>query len=184
MNIHSSKATKAAKAVRRIAGAAALVCACFLPSGCAKTLYRDSERVRTDSVFVYIDTSAVRHSAINAILSSERILRDSVVVRDSIVVKVREDGTIVGTESYRLRDRLRERVSSDDARVAKADTIRSGVVKQGSVSVNETRVVERVRQSPGWSVGWSLVKGIFLGWCLSVVIPGLWRVLKKIKIRH
>lgn len=127
---------------------------------------RTTRQVETHQWRTVRDSVVLRDSVV---IHRETAWRDSVAIHDSVVITVSAEGKVLAREHFHNRERNRarenqtENISGRDSRVAHNDR------------ASDSRVVT-VKQSTGWPIGWlavtllSIVANIFL-------ISRLWKLL-------
>lgn len=77
--------------------------------GCTRTIYQPVETVRTDSISTTAEFNEAQFQYLLNVLKHQVNTRDSVVIRDSVVMVVNEAGGVVSKEVFRDRDRNHSR---------------------------------------------------------------------------
>lgn len=149
--------------------------------GCTRTIYQPVETVRTDSITTKAEFNAEQfHYLLNALQRSVNT-RDSVVVRDSVVMVINQVGEVVSKETFHDRDRS---FTKDEAVLqiqAKYDSIFNAQREEFNA------ILEQIQQIPvpvekklgKWEQFKQDVGGIAIGLFLAVIaIAVIWLIKK------
>lgn len=91
--------------------------------GCTRTIYQPVETTHTDSINTTAEFNETQFQYLLNILKHQVNTRDSVVIRDSIVMVINEAGGIVSKETFRDRNRNHSRDEAITQMQAKYDSI-------------------------------------------------------------
>lgn len=153
--------------------------------GCTKTIYQpiQIEKVQTDSISQKSDTTLMQfHSLLNELRHSVNT-RDSVVIRDSVIMVVNDVGVVVSKETFHNRDRNYTKDESVMQLQAKYDSIFNAQREEFNAVLNrlEQTPVVMERELTRWEKAKQEVGGIAIGLIVAVVIVAVMWLIKKIK---
>lgn len=136
-------------------------------SGCSKKIYVPVETVRTE--YKYLNSK-------DSIRLTEKInTKDSVIIRDSVVTTLNENGDVIRTEIWRLKEKYSKNASMYEELKAKYDSLLS--VKRDSVLVPYPKEKQLSR--------WQKIKmdsgGIAIGVVIIIILVVVGRFVYKLK---
>lgn len=139
----------------------------FILTGCTKTIYIPLESSRRDSVNIERTDYQTRISALIDEYRREAIKKDSVVIRDSVVIVVNASGDVMQKQSYHYRDRDRRNDVIVDRLRAEYDSIVQAQRQEFNAVIEELRAVPVPVEKPlGW---WEKLKRRVGGVVLNLV---------------
>ena len=158
---------------------AAFVC------GCTKTIYTPIESHTRDSVTTKAELSESQfHYLVNA-LQRQVNIRDSIVIRDSVIMVVNETGDVISKEVFHDRDRN----SSRDELITQIQAKYDSIFNAQREEVNA--ILEQLNQVPvpvekklsKWQQFKQDVGGITIGILIVVVIIAVVWLIKKFRLK-
>lgn len=164
---------------------ALLVIATSVFSGCTRTIYQpiEIEKTRTDSTSAKAEFTDAQFSSLVNILQQRVNTRDSVVIRDSVIMVINEAGSIISKETFRDRDHNSLRDEAIIQIQAKYDSIFNAQREE------ITAILEQLQQTPvpveRQLTKWEKVKqdvgGMAIGILVAVIAIAVIWLIKKIK---
>lgn len=151
--------------------------------GCTRTIYQPVETVRTDSISTFTEADKAEfHSLIDA-LEKRVNIRDSVVIRDSVIMVVNEAGTIVSKETFHDRDRNYSRDELVQKLQAKYDSLFQAQREEFNSILDKIQQipVPVEKQLSKWEQLKQDVGGVALGLVLAIIIAAVIWLIKKFR---
>lgn len=110
--------------------------------GCTRTVYVPLESSRRDSVSYAADTASEHFQSLISELHRVTASRDSIVIRDSVIVVVNAAGDIIGKEVFHDRDRSHY----DSKAIAQIRASYDSILAKQKAEL--TSIIERYEQTP------------------------------------
>lgn len=162
-----------------------LIIATSVFCGCTRTIYQpiEIEKTRTDSTSVKAEFTEAQFSNLVNILQERVNTRDSVVIRDSVIMVINEAGNIISKETFHDRDHNSLRDEAIIQMQAKYDSIFNAQREE------ITAILEQLQQTPvpveRQLTKWEKVKqdvgGMAIGILIAVIAIAVIWLIKKIK---
>lgn len=154
--------------------------------GCTRTIYQPVETVRTDSVSTNTQVNESQFQYLMNVLNHKVNTRDSVVIRDSVVMIINETGSVVSKEVFRDRDRNHSRDEAVTKLQAKYDSIFNAQREEFNA------VLDQIQQKPipvkkpltKWEHLKQEIGGIAIGILVAILSIAVVWLIRKIKHQH
>lgn len=163
----------------------ALFFSAIIISGCTRTIYQpvEIEKTLTDSTAIKTEFNEVQFSNLVSMLQERVNTRDSVIIRDSVIMVVNETGGVISKEVFHDRDRSSTRDEMIMQMQAKYDSIFNAQREE----INS--ILEQFQQTPvpvereltKWEIVKQDVGGMAIGILLTVIAIAVIWLIKKIK---
>ncbi len=151
--------------------------------GCTRTIYQPIESVRTDSISTKAEFNEARFQYLLNVLQHRVNTRDSVVIRDSVVMVINETGGVVSKETFHDRDRNYSRDEAVLQIQAKYDSIFKAQREEFNAILEQIQQIpvpvekplsklERLKQEVG---------GIAIGILVAILSVAVVWLIRKIK---
>lgn len=151
--------------------------------GCTRTIYQPIETIRNDSTVIKTEIDNSQISQLIDWMQRQTNVKDSIVIRDSVIYIVNEVGDVISKEVYHDRDRNYSKDEEFTHIQAKLDSI----INAQREEINSLK--EEFQQTPvpvekplsKWEKFKQDVGGIAIGFLVAgIIIAVLW-ILKKFK---
>lgn len=159
----------------------AMLCGIFC--GCTKTIYQPVESVRTDSIVTNTTIDNERFQMLMSALERRVNTKDSVIIRDSVVMVINEAGGIVSKETFHDRDR---NYTKDEAVLqiqAKYDSIINAQREEFNAILEQIQQIPVPVEKPlsKWEQTKMDVGGVSIGILIAIAVIAVIWLIKKIK---
>lgn len=151
--------------------------------GCTRTIYQPVETVRTDSISTTTEFNEAQFQYLLNALKHQVNTRDSVVIRDSVVMVINEAGGVVSKEVFRDRDRNHSRDEAITQIKAKYDSIFKAQREEFNAVLDQIQQIPMPVEKPlsKWEQLKQEVGGIAIGILVAILsIAAVW-LIRKIK---
>lgn len=154
--------------------------------GCTRTIYQPVETVRTDSVSTNTQVNESQFQYLMNAFRHQVNTRDSVVIRDSVVMVVNETGGIVSKEVFRDRDRNRSRDEVIIQIQAKYDSIFNAQREEFNAVLEQIQQIPIPVEKPlsKWERIKQEIGGIAIGILVAILSIAVVWLIRKIKHQH
>lgn len=149
--------------------------------GCTRTSYQPIESERTDSITSTSKFDEAHFQSLLNVLEHQVNIRDSVVIRDSVIMVLNESGDVVSKETFHDRDRNSSRDEAITQIQAKYDSIFNAQREEISAVIDQIRQVPVPVEKPlsKWERVKQEVGGIAIGILVAVLsIAVVWLIRK------
>ena len=154
--------------------------------GCTRTIYQPVETVCTDSVSHNTNFDEAKFRQLLNTLEHNVDTRDSVVIRDSVILVVNEAGGIISKETFHNRDRNLTRDEAIMQMQAKYDSIFIAQREEFNTVIDEIRQIPLPVERPVSK--WMRVKqeagGIAIGILVAILSIAVIWLIRNIKHRQ
>lgn len=154
--------------------------------GCTRKIYVPIETTSVDSTHVYVEKYDRQFQSWLQKLKQSVNVRDSVIIRDSVVTVINEVGDVVSREAFHNVDRSHSRDESVEKIEAKYDSIFKAQREEISAMLEKMQQVPvPIEKELSW---WEQVKrkagNIAIGILALAIISGLIWYVRKIKMKN
>lgn len=164
---------------------ALFVIAASLFCGCTRTIYQpiEIEKTRTDSTSVKAEFTDAQYSNLVNILQERVSTRDSVIIRDSVIMVINEAGSVISKETFHDRDHNSTRDEAIMQIQAKYDSIFNAQREEITAMLEQLQQtpVPVERQLTKWEKAKQDVGGMAIGILVAVIAIAVIWLIKKIK---
>lgn len=151
--------------------------------GCTRTIYQPVETVRTDSISTTAQFNEAQYQYLLNALKHQVNTRDSVVIRDSVVMVVNEAGGVVSKEVFRDRDRNHSRDEAITQIQAKYDSIFNAQREEFNAVLDQIQQIPIPVEKPlsKWEQLKQEIGGIAIGILVAILSIAVVWLIRKIK---
>ncbi len=151
--------------------------------GCTRTIYQPVETVRTDSISTTTEFNEAQFQYLLNALKHQVNTRDSVVIRDSVVMVINEAGGVVSKEVFRDRDRNHSRDEAITQIKAKYDSIFKAQREEFNAVLDQIQQIPMPVEKPlsKWEQLKQEVGGIAIGILVAILSIAVVWLIRKIK---
>lgn len=151
--------------------------------GCTRTIYQPVETVRTDSISTTAEFNEAQFQYLLNALKHQVNTRDSVVIRDSVVMVVNEAGGVVSKEVFRDRDRNHSRDEAITKIRAKYDSIFKAQREEFNAVLDQIQQIPMPVEKPlsKWEQLKQEVGGVAIGILVTILSIAVVWLIRKIK---
>lgn len=152
-----------------------MLTALCMTAGCTRTIYTTLENSRTDSVSVRSDSLSEHFQTLLSKLEAKSTRRDSIVIRDSVVMIVSEQGEVLSRERYRDTGRSTSTDQTLSLIQARLDSINTARSSEMEALINELRATPVPVERP--LSKWQKLKQDIGGMAIGILVAAVAAVI-------